>query len=82
MIDSYGGCHVDIVKISKERLPIIQYAIESLAEEFKATKTCDSLWINFAIPTNPAMMGSVLPQSFEIGTPGRGDLIYDYQQKN
>jgi ADP-ribose pyrophosphatase YjhB (NUDIX family) len=81
MIDSYGGCHVDIVQISKERLPIVQYAIEGLAEGFKATKTCDSLWINFALPTNPAVMGSVLPQSFEIGTPGRGDLIYDYQQK-
>ncbi|MDE3047930.1 MAG: hypothetical protein KGI83_06230, partial [Verrucomicrobiota bacterium] len=81
MIDSYGGCHVDIAKISKERLPIVQQAMEGLLEGLKATNTCDSLWINFALPTNPAVMGSVLPQSFEIGTPGRGDLICDYQQK-
>ena len=80
MVDSYGGCHVDIGKISKELLPVVQQAIEGLAEELKKAKTCDSLWVDFPLPTNPEIMG-LLPKSFVIGTPGRGDLIYDSQQR-
>lgn len=80
MVDSYGGCHVDIGQISEDRRASIRQAIENLGQELKQTKICDSLWVNFDLPQSLRAIGATLPESFAIGSTGSSDLIYDYQK--
>lgn len=79
--DSYGGCHIDVKDISADRIPFARQAIEQLSETYRASKAFDSIWIDVALPTGALILGSIAPPSFEIGQPGRGDLVYDYQKR-
>ena len=79
--DPYKACHVDIKEISPERFASIKEAIQELSETSKKNNTFNSIWIDIALPFKPHVMGSILPESFEIGQPDKGDLIYDYQEK-
>lgn len=79
--DTYGGCHVEVKEISADRIAITRLAIEQLAEVYRASKAFDSIWIDVALPIGALFLGALAPPSFVIGHQGRGDLIYDYQQK-
>lgn len=79
--DAHGGCHIDIKPVNPEIDSQARGAIEQLAEAFKQSKACNSLWVNFDLPCSPAQWGRVLPESFVIGVEGQGDLIQDVQQK-
>lgn len=79
--DSYGGCHIDVKEIADGLIPFAKQAIERLSETYKESKAFDSIWIDVALPANASIFGSIAPPSFEIGRPGKGDLIYDYQTK-
>lgn len=78
--DTYGGCHIDVKEIPTDRIPFARQAIEQLSETYRASKAFDSIWIDVALPTGALNLFSITPSSFEIGQPGRGDLIYDYQK--
>lgn len=79
--DTYGGCHIDVKEISTDTIPLARQAIEQLSETYRASKAFDSIWIDVALPAGAFTLGSITPLSFEIGQPGRGDLIYDHQKK-
>lgn len=74
--DPYGGCHIEVANVPAESA-LMKNAIQQLA----GSLTCDSIWVNFPFPTQANSLGTVIPDSFQIGVPGKGDVIYDYQQK-
>lgn len=79
--DSYGGCHVEIKEIDLNMAHIVKGAIKHLSEAIKITKEFDSIWIDLSLPANASNLGLIAPDDFVIGEYGKGDLIYDYQQK-
>jgi 8-oxo-dGTP pyrophosphatase MutT (NUDIX family) len=79
--DPYGGCHIDVKAISTDQFAYAQRAIETLSESFRTSRAFDSIWIDIALPVSALTLSSIVPSSFRIGEPGKGDLIYDYQQK-
>lgn len=79
--DPYGGCHIDVKELSQERFSFAREAIQQLTEAFEASHAFDSLWIDMTTPFNLSTLGQIVPDSFTVGEPNRGDLIYDYQQK-
>lgn len=79
--DPYGGCHIEVNGIAAERIAAARRAIEHLAETYRLSGAFDSLWIDVALPATMQVVGALTPESFEVGRPGKGDLVYDYQQK-
>lgn len=79
--DTYGGCHINVKDISTDSIPSAREAIEQLSETYRTSKAFDSIWLDVALPAGALIIGSIAPPSFEIGQPGKGDLIYDYQKK-
>ena len=78
--DTYGGCHIDVKEIAPEHIAFAREAIEKLSESFKASGAFDSMWIDVALPSKGNTVFAIAPDSFEIGKPGKCDLIHDYQQ--
>ncbi len=77
--DCYGGCHVNVESFTHEHIELIREAIQELSSIFQKTKAFNSIWLNFPLPCSLGTVGTTIPQSFEIGTPGKCDLIYDRQ---
>lgn len=79
--DPYGGCHVNVNFLDEDQMARAKEALSNLTEEFQATRAFDSVWIDMSTPFSLSAMGRIAPDSFQIGVPFGGDLIYDYQEK-
>jgi 8-oxo-dGTP pyrophosphatase MutT (NUDIX family) len=79
ILDKFRGCHIDIKETPADSARV-RNAIFELADTAKASKAFNSIWVDFALPTNPTAL-ALLPPSFVMGEAGKGDLIYDYQMK-
>lgn len=67
-------------EIASGRIAVAREAIAQLSETYKESGTYDSVWIDVALPSSANTLGSIAPESFGVGKPGKGDFIYDYQQ--
>lgn len=79
--DNYGGCHIDIKSIPSDRTSSAQQAIKQLSDVYRISNAYNSIWIDIDLPINGSTIGAIVPPSFLIGEPGKGDLIYDMPKR-
>lgn len=79
IIDIYNGCHIHFPANIEIPLFNLKGGIISLNNFIKETRQFDSLWLDFEVPVGASYL-SLLPQKWELGKPGQGNIIYDTQK--
>lgn len=79
IIDAYNGCHIHFPANIEIPLFSLKSGIISLNNFIKANRQFDSLWLDFEVPVGASYL-TLLPQKWEFGKPGQGNIIHDTQK--